>query len=616
MEKEIQLLLVEDNPADAELLVLNLEENGFLPVWERVDNAQLLEKALQDNQWDIVISDYMMPSFSGLEALRIIRQHDPILPFILVSGAIGEETAVMLMKEGAQDYLLKHNLLRLATAVQRELEEAKIKYQANRHDQLLRESKKRLEIIYNGTSELMSLIRVQDNQFIIESVNQAFVENYRRLIGPLEERLQGMSFTYFLSQLVKLKVDEINDILEQYRKVVQHKLPQKIVERYTIGNNSVYLELTRTPIIQNESCTHILSVSRDVTESVESANKLKKTLEEVRQLKNRLEQENLYLKEEIQLKNDFEHIVFRSEKVAKLLKEVEQVAPVDATVLILGETGTGKELIARSVHNLSKRKDHPLVKINCAALPKELIESELFGHEKGTFTGATHQKIGKFELAQNGTIFLDEIAELPIELQAKLLRVLQEGELQRLGGNKTIKLNVRIIAATNKDLRKAIDSGTFREDLFYRLNVFPIQIPPLRERKDDIEPLFLFFADKFSRQFNKKVEHIPSSTLSLLQAYDWPGNVRELETMIERAVILSQNGHLSVASLFGVEEMENNEINKELTALKAIEKQHILKILKACNGKINGPGGAAQMLELPPSTLRDKMKKLGISRSS
>jgi transcriptional regulator with GAF, ATPase, and Fis domain len=286
------------------------------------------------------------------------------------------------------------------------------------------------------------------------------------------------------------------------------------------------------------------------------------------------------------------------------------VSSTNATVLITGETGTGKELLARAIHNMSPRKERPLVKVNCASLPSNLIESELFGHEKGAFTGAHRQKIGRFELAHGGTIFLDEIGELEIEVQTRLLRVLQEGEYERVGGTRTIKVDVRIIAATNRDLEKAIDEKRFRSDLYYRLNVFPIHSPPLRERIEDIPGLVTFFVHKYAPKMGKKIETIPQTTLEILQRYSWPGNIRELENIIERSLIISKNSKLILADCF--ERKNTNTEHQQIETLQAIERNHILKALDATRWRVSGNHGAAKILDINPKTLHSRMLKLGI----
>jgi formate hydrogenlyase transcriptional activator len=328
----------------------------------------------------------------------------------------------------------------------------------------------------------------------------------------------------------------------------------------------------------------------------------------------RLKAENKYLQEEIKLNYNFEEIVSKSSGFQKVLQQVEKVASTDATVLILGESGTGKELLARAVHNISNRSKRPLVKVNCATLPSNLIESELFGHEKGAFTGAMDRKIGRFELADGGTIFLDELGELPIELQAKLLRVLQEGEFERLGNSKTLKVNVRVIAATNRNLQLAIEKKEFREDLFYRLNVFPITCPPLRERREDIPLLVRHFLQKFEGKMGKKITQVPEPVMDALCAYNWPGNIRELENLIERAMILSPGSELSYGEWLPSVKHPANNLNTPMQKLEEVEKNHISEVLKQLNWKVSGENGAAKFLGLNPTTLEARMKKLGIKR--
>lgn len=334
----------------------------------------------------------------------------------------------------------------------------------------------------------------------------------------------------------------------------------------------------------------------------------------MQQEKARLQAQNQYLQEEIKLNYNFEEIITSSSNFQKVLKQIEQVATTDATVLILGESGTGKELIARAIHNISNRSKKPLVKVNCATLPANLIESELFGHEKGAFTGAVEKKIGRFELADGGTIFLDEIGELPVELQAKLLRILQEGEFERLGNPKTFKVNVRVIAATNRNLQVAIEKKEFREDLYYRLNVFPISCPPLRERKDDVPLLVKHFCQKHEAKIGKKITTIPKNVMDALTAYDWPGNVRELENIIERALILSRDGVLEYGEWVPAHTATNGVTKTTASKLDDVEKDHIIAVLKQTGWRVSGEKGAAKILGLNATTLEARMKKLGIVR--
>jgi PAS domain S-box-containing protein len=338
------------------------------------------------------------------------------------------------------------------------------------------------------------------------------------------------------------------------------------------------------------------------------------------QEKARLQQQNLYLQEEIKSAHNFEEIVGQSPALTAVLDNVRRVAATDATVLITGETGTGKELIARAIHSSSRRKEKPLIKINCAALPAGLVESELFGHEKGAFTGAIARRVGRFELAHGGTIFLDEIGELPADAQAKLLRVLQEREFERVGGTAPIKVDVRVLAATNRDLLKAVREKTFREDLYYRLSVFPVQLPPLRDRKEDIPPLALFLVNKFAARIGRQIDGVERETMRRLLAYPWPGNVRELENVIERAVILAAGPTLAIGAdvLPGVVEPPTweDQAPAQAATLEATEREHILTVLGQTSWVVEGPRGAAKILGLHPNTLRSRMKKLGIRRTA
>jgi formate hydrogenlyase transcriptional activator len=327
----------------------------------------------------------------------------------------------------------------------------------------------------------------------------------------------------------------------------------------------------------------------------------------------RLSEQNIYLQQEIKSVHNFEEIVGRSPALAAVLDKVCRVAPTDATVLIYGETGTGKELIARAIHSASQRRDKPLIKLNCAALPTGLIESELFGHEKGAFTGAIARHTGRFELAEGGTIFLDEIGELPSETQAKLLRVLQEHEFDRVGGTSTKKVDVRVIAATNRDLKKAVGDKAFREDLYYRLSVFPILVPPLRERPEDIPLLAQYLLDKFATRVARRFDGIDTATLRRLVAYPWPGNVRELQNVLERAVILSAGPALEVEpDVLG--HTDDAPAGRASAALEDVERDHVLAVLHETKWVIEGPRGAAVILGLHPNTLRSRLKRLGVSR--
>ena len=354
-------------------------------------------------------------------------------------------------------------------------------------------------------------------------------------------------------------------------------------------------------------------VTMDITERKAAEEALRAAVDEVSRLKNQLQEENIYLQEEIKLAHHVDEIIGQSNAINYVLFKIEQVAKTDSTVLILGETGTGKELVARAIHSQSLRKDRPLVKVNCAALSASLIESELFGHERGAFTGASARKIGRFELADGATLFLDEIGELPLELQSKLLRVIQEGEFERLGSSRTVKVDVRIIAATNRNMKTEIARGSFREDLWYRLNVFPITVPPLRQRREDIPAMIEHFVNGLSKKLGKPISSISSATLKKLKDYSWPGNVRELANVIERAVINAQGTALHIADQF--EQPKPEELSESARTLEQVEKEYIISVLDNTGWRIEGPHGAAKILGLNPSTLRTRMVKLKIQKS-
>jgi formate hydrogenlyase transcriptional activator len=338
---------------------------------------------------------------------------------------------------------------------------------------------------------------------------------------------------------------------------------------------------------------------------------LRTALSEIKTLKDQLEAENIYFRQEIKMRHQFDRVIGQSDGLKYVLYRVEQVAPTNTTVLILGETGTGKELIAAAIHNMSPRKDRPLITVNCAALPVNLIESELFGREKGAFTGADTRQVGRFEVAHGSTLCLDEIGELPLEVQAKLLRAIELNEFERLGSSQTIKVDVRIVATTNRNLEEEVRKGRFRQDLYYRLNVFPITVPPLRQRKEDIPLLVQAFIEQYSRKFGKQITSIQKETMKTLQDYPWPGNIRELESVIERAMILCPGPVLQLADKL---EISFPPLSSTVRTLGEMERSQILKTLSETRWRIEGKDGAAAILGLHPSTLRARMHKLGILR--
>jgi len=468
-------------------------------------------------------------------------------------------------------------------------------------DSALLESEQRFREIFNAVNDAVFIID-PDNYTVVD-----FNENTVRALGFDRLELTGLP-------IERLHPQEIAQLKQTLAKVVKGQ-PVQTDEFSCLrkDNRRMPAEISFTSV-SFDGKTYVMAMARDITERKQSETALHSALAEVKQLRDRLQAENTYLQSEIKLDHNFEEIISRSATFKKVLGTVEQVASTDATVLILGETGTGKELVARAVHNISGRKDRPLVKVNCASLPANLIESELFGHERGAFTGAISKKIGRFELADGGTIFLDEIGDLPLELQAKLLRVLQESEFERLGSNRTLKVNVRVIAATNRELEKAVESGGFRQDLYYRLNVFPIKIPPLRERKEDIELLVSHFVNKYSAKMGKQIDSVPPRVLETLMSYHWPGNVRELENIIERGVILSRGKTLGLGDW--LPSQIDPLISHRPPTMEEIEREHICKALDSAGWRVSGERGAAKILGLKPTTLEARIKKLGIRRSS
>lgn len=435
------------------------------------------------------------------------------------------------------------------------------------------------------------------------SGNIVYVNNkVAKVSGIPQNTIQTMKVWNF-SNYVKRR----SDWDKFFQAVKTHKHIRFPLQSMNKAGENEYLEAFSTYIIYSgEEYIFILVV--DITERETQAR-------EIARLNKELRNERNYLSQEIISVHNFNEIITQNEHYQRIIQEVQKVAPTDATVLILGETGTGKELIARAIHDISTRNDRAMIKVNCATLPANLIESELFGHEKGAFTGAHKQKVGRFELANKGTIFLDEIGEMPLDLQAKLLRALQEGEIERLGGTKIIKIDVRVIAATNRDLEAMVEKGNFREDLYYRLNVFPIHNLPLRERKDDIPLLTNFFVDKFCKKLGRSRPKINQAVMNRLMRYDYPGNIRELENIIERALILSQGDRLNIdVALPSIKSEQRNTTKSVFPSLDEVQRNHILEALKKTRWKITGKNSASELLQMNGKTLASRMKKLNISR--
>ena len=372
--------------------------------------------------------------------------------------------------------------------------------------------------------------------------------------------------------------------------------------------------------------THVLAYGQEITDLKTAEDELRRALAEVETLKDRLQAENLYLQEEIKTHHNFAEIVGRSIAIQNVLEAVETVAPTEANVVITGETGTGKELVARAVHALSPRKDKPLIKVNCASIPRELFESEFFGHVRGAFTGAIRDRVGRFQLADGGTLFLDEVGEIPLEMQSKLLRVIQDGEYERVGDGKTRTVDVRIITATNRDLKQEVEAGRFRQDLYYRFNVFPIEVAPLRHRREDIPLLATRYVEQAARKLNRPMPHFTTAEVRRLQEYDWPGNVRELQNVIERALIRQKPGkrlHFDLPGTGSLSQRRSKSNGPSADSSEDVipefemrrrERENLLAALRQTNWRIYGPSGAADLLGVKPTTLTSRVKKMGLER--
>lgn len=641
MEEKLRILLLEDVPTDAELAERELRNAkiSFSTARVATKEAYLAELA---NKPDIILADFSLPGFSGSEALVMAREKCPDVPFVFVSGAIGEERAIESLKQGATDYVLKQRLSRLVPAVKRALRETEERVERKRAEEALRQSEERHRVLLEINNAIIANL---DRTSLFDAIAQALnkVLPFHRASLALHDPATDVIRVYALAGTAPSRGfgatmgaafprqgSHLAEVLDKR----EYRIRRDLENESRVGLEDALLKdgirsYISVPLVAKGEAFGTLNIGSSEPEAysdgdaeflVEVAHQVGLAIqnmwayEEITELKARLEQENVYLQEEIKTQHNFEEIVGESPAITKVLKAVETVAPTDATVLICSETGTGKELVARAVHHLSPRKGKPLVKINCATLPTNLIESELFGHERGAFTGALSRKIGRFELADGGTIFLDEIGDLPLDMQTKLLRVLQEGEFERVGGTRTIKVDVRVIAATNRDLEKAMREERFRSDLYYRLNVFPISLPALRDRKEDIELLVKHFVKKCCTRIGKEIETIPQQGMDALVSYRWPGNIRELENVIERAVILSEGRNLQLEDCLPRPEATSGAA--PTVTLDEAQRAHILEVLQLTRGKVSGERGAAQILGIKPTTLESRMKKLGIERTS
>jgi len=438
--------------------------------------------------------------------------------------------------------------------------------------------------------------------------------HFTNVSGFSKEKIIGKSLTDIFAET------EHTEIRERFQTAMTGEIPPHTTRMLLTRDEDRKLIRLSHVILRdvNERIIGTLSIGEDITDQKQAEESRDTAIKELEALKRKLEEENIFLKEEIRSQHGFEEIVGKSNALLYVLARVEQVADTDTTILIQGETGVGKELVARSIHQTGRRSEKTFITLNCAALPENLVESELFGHEAGAFTGASKLRKGRFELADGGTIFLDEISELSLETQAKLLRVLQEGYFERLGGSETIQVDVRVIAATNRNLEEGVAAGHFRADLFYRLNVYPITVPPLRSRKDDIPLLVQYLVPQIASRVGKTIDQIPPHVMDQLIDYDWPGNVRELQNILERAIITCTGSVLQLPGVIGqtIKNQQNPPVpSAKLETLEAVEKRHILSVLKSTDWRISGPKGAAKILALNPSTLRFRINKLNIRKN-
>jgi len=601
----LRILHLEDDRQDAELVQETLENDGIACQVVRVEAEAEFIASLQEGGFDVILADYTLPSFDGLSALKIAQQNWPRVPFIFVSGTLDEEVAIEALKIGATDYVFKTRLARIVPSVQRALREAAERSDLSRAEEALRRSE----------AYLAEAQRLSHTGSFGWNISSGEIYWSRETFRIFEYEPVDRVSTKFIIE--RTHPDDLLSVQKLIDRVSGERKSWDLEHRLLMPDGSVkYLRVVGHPSESASGNFEFVGAVTDVTERKEAEADLQRALDEIKLLRDQLYKENIALREEIDKASMFEEIVGESPALRAVLARVAKVAPTDSTVLITGETGTGKELIARAIHKRSRRCSRAFVTVNCAATPASLIASELFGHEKGAFTGALQRRLGRFELAEGGTIFLDEIGELPAETQVALLRVLQEREFERIGGSQSIRADVRVIAATNRDLASAIASGDFRSDLFYRLNVFPIEMPPLRERKEDIATLIEYFVHRYSRKAGKKIGAIEQRTLELLRSYAWPGNIRELQNVIERSVVVCETDLFAVDPSWLSFESSSPRESPEPIARKspAQEREAIETALAATAGRVSGPTGAAAHLNMPASTLESKIRSLRINK--
>ena len=605
----MRILYLEDEPKDAELVQASLEAEGIDCELTRVDTEADFLTSLRQARFDLILADYTLPSFDGISALKIVKDICPEVPFIFVSGTLVEEVGIEALKQGATDYVSKARMSKIVPSVHRALREARERSQRRLAEQALLRSEAYL-------AEAQRLNHTGSFGWHISSGSIYWSDETFRIFEfepdtqPTLERILERTHPEDRPR-VQMVIDFVGREGKEFD--LEHRLLMddgSVKHIHVVGHPSPTAEYDDVEVV---------GAITDVTQRRKIEADLRNALDEIQQLQEQLYKENIALREEIDKASMFEEIVGESPALRAALAQVSKVAPTDSTVLITGETGTGKELVARAIHKRSQRSARAFVSVNCAAIPTSLIASELFGHEKGAFTGALQRRLGRFELAEGGTVFLDEVGELPLETQIALLRVLQEREFERIGGTQTIRVDVRVIAATNRDLEAAIASGEFRRDLFYRLNVIPMAIPALRERKEDIPLLVEYFVNRYARKAHKTIRAVEKRTQEMLQSYPWPGNIRELQNVIERSVVLCESERLSIEqgwlSPVSSSRPERGAATYALIRHSAEEERQIIEAaLAQTHGRISGPDGAAVQLRIPASTLESKIRSLKINK--
>lgn len=606
------LLLVDDNPTNLQVLYQTLDGRGYRLLIAR--NGEDALKIARKARPSLVLLDIMMPEMDGYQVLTLLQNMPETQNSAVIFLSALNDTAdkVRGLDKGAVDYITKP-------------------FQADeviaRVDTHLTIQHLRLQL------ELSNRRLAADNQQILATVGEGIVgldkEGVCTFLNPAGERilqttaeqLQGQGF----QEQHQATLPNGDPYLPEQWPVQQSLKHAETVQTeelfFRADGQAIPVEYTSSPILDNGRPNGAVLVFKDISKRKADEQALKEALAQVEELSSRLQAENAYLQQEIRTEKNPGDIIGTSPVLKKVLAQVRQVAPTDSTVLIAGESGTGKELIARAIHELSQRRERPLIKVNCGAIPANLIESELFGHEKGAFTGAVKARQGHFELADGGSIFLDEFGELPLDAQVKLLRVLQEQEIIRVGSSEVIKVDVRIIAATHRNLPSMVEAGEFRMDLYYRMSVFPVTVPSLAERGDDILQLARYFLKRYAERLGKPLTRLSADSERLLLAYHWPGNIRELQNVIERAAILSSGEELELdetvtpAAVTDSPPDASKEIPESVMTLAEHEAAYICRILEKTHWQIDGKQGAARLLDLPASTLRSRMKKLGIRKN-